>query len=619
MEFIFLELFNRSMSAGWLVLAVLLLRLLLKRAPKELTCALWALAAVRLICPFSLTSPVSLIPSAEVLSPYTIQYAPSPAADSGIPALNERINPVIAETFAPAPGASVNPLHVYFFLAGLVWAAGLFLLVLLSLIRYLQVRRNVQEAVLLEAPVWICDWVTSPFILGIFRPRIYLPSDLEEMHRTYVLAHEQAHLKRKDHWWKVLGYLLLCIYWFHPLLWAAYALFCRDLELACDERVIRDMDMAEKKAYSHALLSCSSRKRTVTACPLAFSEGKVKTRIKAVLHYQKPSFWLVLAAGTVCAVTALCFLTDPPPASARPSSEDPEAFAVSEETGPELSDGGQPKEAASGTDGLSDTSDPEDDFEKAVSRAILSHNASGRTASYDIACCDFAVLETTASAPAGGDSASAVTCYGWALYGEYRISDEGITNTGGSHLPVELTFEQTDSGWILKEYWEPRDGSYFAEDIRARFPAHIASDGLDSQKYILPQTQSCYKQVIEGSSLEPAPVIRRLLQTVLSDPKVSSNPGDYISAHPIEYRELLYYGEYTVRYCLKRFEQGGETGLEGWIMAVVCEELLQTRGTIPADADTAPTGQFWYDTLRAHASGLVEPYLSAVQKTAPEP
>ena len=358
-------------------------------------------------------------------------------------------------------------------------------------------------------------------------------------------------MARKDHWWKALGYVLLCIYWFHPLLWAAYALFCRDLELACDEKVIRNMDLQEKKAYSHALLSCSSKKRIMIICPLAFSEGKLKNRIKAVLHYKKPPFWIAAAAGIACAVTALCFLTDPvkAPASAESAPGD-HISAFFHENEPIPADSEQPETPSPNTESspdMSDPSEPADNIEDAITRAILTYHAFDQSVPYDLACCDFAVLETVHSALSKEASNPTVIFYGWALYQEYQILEDGIKETGGSHLPVELTFEQTDNGWELKEYWQPRDGSYFIEDIRSRFPAHIASDGIDSQKYILPQKQNCYRQAIENSSLEPAPVIRNLLkgmsyrpldmwvhlEEVLDDPHalVIANPPTYFSGY----------------------------------------------------------------------------------------
>lgn len=603
---LFLNLLNRSIAAGWLTLAIFLLRFLLKKAPRSLTCALWALIPVRLLCPVRLPCPISLLPSAEFLSLYEVRYAPSPSVDSGIPALNDLINPVIGSSFAPAPGASVNPLYVWMFFAGLVWAAGLICLLCHALLGLWRLHRQVREAVPYKDSVWFCDAVSSPFILGLFRPRIYLPSDLKEEVLPHVLAHEQMHLRRLDHWWKAFGYLLLLVFWFHPLLWAAYALFGRDLELACDERVIRSMDLSGKKAYSHALLSCSTGKRTALVCPLAFSEGSVKTRIKHVLSYHKPALWLVMAALILCTAAAVCFLTDPLPETVLDSSDilPPAGQNASREadTGPEPEISGEtilPETRSSVS------------LEDAISDAVLMQNRSSDSNDYDLACCDFTMLEQVTNAPADRDDTHTIICYGWALYQEYQISEKGIQDVGGSHVPAALTFEQDETGYRLTEYWTPRSGSYFNNDVRQRFPAYLADDGIDSQKYILSQMQSCYRQAVEASGLDTAPVIRTLVETIASGPALSSAPQDYLDDHPLEYRELLYYGTYTLRYCFGRFQLGNETGLEGQIMAAVCEELLQTEGTIPADAMTSPTGQYWYDTLLAHAGSLVEPYLPA--------
>lgn len=310
-ETIFLKLFNMSIAAGWLILAVIALRVLLRKAPRRLLCMLWAIAAVRLVCPFFPESPLSLIPSAETLSPYTVQFAGTPAINSGVPLINNALNPVIGEAFSPSPGASVNPLYVLTFFAAVLWAAGLCVLLVFALINFLLLLRRVREAVPFKSNVWLCDSVRSPFILGIIRPRIYLSSGAAKEQISYILAHEQAHLTRRDHWWKLLGYLLLAVYWFHPLMWTAYVLFCRDIELACDEKVIKDMSMSEKKAYSAALADCSTPGRPVFACPPAFGEIGVKKRIKTILSYRKPAVWIAAAAIIVCAAVALCFLTNP--------------------------------------------------------------------------------------------------------------------------------------------------------------------------------------------------------------------------------------------------------------------------------------------------------------------
>lgn len=310
MEAVFIKVLNMSISAGWLVLAVMLLRLLLKKAPKWISVVLWGIVGLRLVLPFSLQSAFSLIPSAEVVSP-SIGYAQHPEINSGVSVIDNAVNPTLSTSLAATPMNSVNPMQIILYLGSLIWAVGIAILLLYGLISYLRLRRKVAEAVPYEKNTWLCDQVKTPFILGVFRPRIYLPSGLNEEETAYVLAHEHAHLRRKDHLWKPLGFLLLTIYWFNPLVWVAYILLCRDIEAACDEKVISDMEMTEKKAYANALINCSMQRRLILACPLAFGEVGVKERVKGVLNYRKPAFWIIVTALIVCAVIAVCFLTNP--------------------------------------------------------------------------------------------------------------------------------------------------------------------------------------------------------------------------------------------------------------------------------------------------------------------
>lgn len=310
MEELFIKLLNNSLAASWLVPAVLLLRLLLKSAPKKFRCLLWGLVGLRLILPVRLKSPFSLIPSAVTVNP-DIVYAKNPVIDSGISALNRAINPVISEAFRAVPHNSANPLQVWFYLAAVLWLCGAAALLLYGLISYLRLRKIVAKAVVLEDGVWQYAGSASPFVLGLFSPRIYLPTGLSEADVPFVLAHERAHIARRDHWVKFLGFLLLSLYWFNPLLWAAYALLCRDIELACDEAVLRRQGPEIKRAYSAALLNCSVSRKSIAACPVAFGETGIRQRIKNILRYRKPAFWLVAAGGLACAGLALCFLTDP--------------------------------------------------------------------------------------------------------------------------------------------------------------------------------------------------------------------------------------------------------------------------------------------------------------------
>ena len=310
MSALFLKILNLSIIAGWITLAIVILRPLLKKAPKAITVALWALVAIRLLFPFSIESVISLIPSAETVPPEII-YVEEPAINSGVTYANTIINPVISEKLAPTPEASVNPMQILVSVASVIWVVGMIAMAIYAAVSYLRIRLKVRASIPMGERIRICDEIPSPFILGILRPRIYLPSDLEESQKAHVIAHEEAHLKRKDHWWKPLGFALLTVYWFHPLLWVAYILLCRDIELACDEKVIQNMEPLEKTAYSKALLSCSAPRRMISACPLAFGEVGVKKRIKAILHYKKPAFWFAVIAVVICVICTGCLLTDP--------------------------------------------------------------------------------------------------------------------------------------------------------------------------------------------------------------------------------------------------------------------------------------------------------------------
>lgn len=310
MDTLFLNLVNLSITASWLVLAVLLLRLIFRKAPRWIFCLLWGLVALRLVVPFSPESALSLIPSAKTI-PTDIAYETAPKIDSGFPVFDQAINPVLSQGFAPAAEASVNPLQVAARAASWVWLLGLAAMLVYAAVSYLLLQRRIRTATLLRDNIRQSEMAEFPFVLGFFRPRIYLPYSLSGEELNYILAHEQAHIKRRDHWWKLIGFLILSIYWFNPLMWLAYVLLCRDIELACDEKVVAHMEKEARRAYSTALLNCSVRRRSIAACPLAFGEVGVKNRVKNVMNYKKPAFWIILVALLACIAAAVCFLTVP--------------------------------------------------------------------------------------------------------------------------------------------------------------------------------------------------------------------------------------------------------------------------------------------------------------------
>lgn len=307
---VFIKTLNMGIAASWLILAVVVLRVILKRAPKRFRLLLWAVVGLRLVLPVSIESALSLVPSTQTL-PEDVMYAAAPELNTGIAALNDAINPAFTAAFAPEPAASANPLQVLLPVASVIWLAGAAVMLLWVLVSWLRLRRRVAEAVRLEGNVYESERVASPFVLGLIRPRIYLPFGLDEGAREQVLTHERSHIARGDHVIKPLGWLILAVYWYNPLVWLAYALFCRDIELACDERVIRRLPVSGRADYSQALLDLSRPHHGVGACPLAFGESAVKCRVKSVLTYKRPAFWLIMLAAVLCIGAAVCFLTDP--------------------------------------------------------------------------------------------------------------------------------------------------------------------------------------------------------------------------------------------------------------------------------------------------------------------
>ena len=311
MNELFLKIINMSISASWLILAVLILRLVLKKAPKWVNVLLWGIVAVRLICPLSFESTLSLIPSSETI-PLDIEMAAKPTIDSGVPAINSVVNPVLS-SFAPPQHVltSANPLQIWIPILNIIWLIGVGALLLYTAVSYWRLCRKVDTAVRYKGNIFQSENVSSPFVLGIIKPRIYLPFNMNGQDLEHVVAHEQAHIRRKDHWWKPLGFLLLTIHWFNPLMWLAYVLLCRDIELACDEKVIKELGNEQRADYMQALVACSVNRRMIAACPLAFGEVGVKERVKSVMNYKKPAFWVIIIAVIICVGVAACFLTNP--------------------------------------------------------------------------------------------------------------------------------------------------------------------------------------------------------------------------------------------------------------------------------------------------------------------
>ena len=441
----FSNILNASIAASWMVLAVIVLRFLLKKAPRWIHVALWGLVAVRLLLPFSIESSLSLIPSAETIPHEILQVEGTQLQEPAY--LDVVSNPIFPNGASVEIGQTIDRVQVHMTVMTLIWLIGVAVLLVYTITSYWHLRRKVREAVILRDNIFQSENTGSPFILGIIKPRIYLPYKIEEQTLVHVIAHEQAHIQRKDHWWKPLGFLLLTIHWFNPLMWLGYVLLCRDIELACDEKVIKNIDNEQRANYSQALVACSVKRPMIAACPLAFGEVGVKERVKSVLNYKKPAFWIIVVAVVACIVVAVCFLTNPSDKS------------------------------LSGKLGVS------------MDMAVAENNHSPHSAGNFIAT-DYDVLRIT-------KEKGKTTVYAWVYYAEYSFDGTDVKMESASHIPTAVTFDtyaddSDSSTYDVIEYWIPGDGSDYAKDIREKFPLAIQAKAFDTSG-AAKQKEKCLK------------------------------------------------------------------------------------------------------------------------------
>lgn len=449
---IFLKIVNMSISACWIVLAIILLRFILKKAPKWINCLLWGIAGLRLVMPFSFESMFSLIPSAETISKSA--DSPRPHFESGVTVVDNQVNNYLkGNYFEGVTRPAGNFVDITSILA-IVWGVGILALFIYTVISFIRLKGKIGTAVLLRDNIYQSESVVSPFVLGIINPKIYLPFNMSEQDMEHVIAHEQAHLRRKDHLWKPLGFLILILHWFNPMVWLGYILLCRDIELACDEKVVKELNNEQRADYSQALLTCSVNRRMIAACPVAFGEVGVKDRVKSVLSYKKPAFWIIVVGIIISIVVGVCFLTNPETTV----NEELSVLIDTQIAGRHYIEGYT------------------DDNFVAVHHKVLGVDKS---------------LNKT-------------TVYMWVLYHEYSCENGEIKLETGTYIPAVITAERT--GWHghyrLLEYWEPHDGSLYVDDIKEKFPLHMQEQALDSERYIDEQREFCENAAQEYFDLE---------------------------------------------------------------------------------------------------------------------
>jgi len=682
----FTQILNLSFSGGILVIVLLLVKQtpLLARVPRAWHCALWALVAVRLLVPFSIESPMSMLPTGQVIPESYLQLEPAQLDE---PVQLEIItNPVYDTQVVIDLETTADRVQVWDITATVVWLTGMGAMALYAVFSYLQLRLRLRMAAWVTGNVYECDGLETPFILGLLRPRIYLPSDLDLHTRTLVLAHENAHLKRLDHLWKPLGFAVLSIHWFNPIIWLGYRSFCRDIELACDERVTRSMDKGGVRAYSEALVRCSVPRRTLAMCPLAFCEVDVKGRIRRMLDRPRLTRGLLVLAIVVTALLGVCFLTNP----------------VTPEN--------QLDWILEGKNGCRTLGCMEQTLKLELRKDALPENVlNGQTHSFNDAPIGLQVFDDTSlvitEARMSGDE----------LLVTIRL-DHALPDTGSILLPGH-PFNESPDLQVQMAHWDTVDATQvYPDSIRLRgmgpsaFSVAIKMDvwnraqdylrfqvtGLYNLRYSFePQqaavdTQSIYAMeadylmgprfqlntdgtfrfsanpltsylgvgsyTLEGGKLVmktgdgeftwtfrveedafvfdadassavswypnlknrqplldgarfvlthqlPGEDIDALLTAITDSPAHSSNPGDYIDAHPEEYERLLALGQNTVSYSFRLFARGGQRDLKGHILALACREII---GQVEdADEDGLyMTGQDWFDAFAHHAEAL---------------
>ena len=609
MQETFIRLLNQSYQAGIVICFIILARFLLKiiKAPKKYAYYLWGIALVRLIFPFSFENIFSLLPKQTQPISTTILYEPIPQIHTGSMLIDRAVNSVLP---AAQPVASVNPLQIWIMMAQIVWLSGFLLLLLYTVVSYMKLKYRLVGSLHLKDNIYLADHIEAPFILGLIRPRIYLPSNLQSNEMEYILLHEQAHLKRRDHLVKMIAFLTVSVHWFNPLAWAAFILGCRDMEMSCDDQVMKTSKQDIRKEYTASLLSFSVGRRRLSATPLAFIEGDIKGRIKNVLHYKKPAGIIVMLALAIMIVLAVCLLSNPEssvenlnkgdtnteetvvqaiPSLGQENSVEEDVVGTNvigeENIGKDITEEDNVREDIVGENAVGANKVGEDiteenivgediagetDIEKAVSQAILTEGQND-SARYDIVVEAHTTLQTDAEE-------NSVTVYAMVLELGFSYTENSITEEGGSHMPVALTFDKKEDGsYTLQEYWRPEDGSYYATSIADKFPADIYGEAIDTQKYIYGHMQACYQQVVEYGNVDTDTLIKSLISEICSSPATSSSLGDYIKEHELESRELRYLGEYTLDYYSEHMIQEEKNSLEGKVMEIICEDINGDR------------------------------------------
>lgn len=648
----FPRLINMSAIASVVILFVLAARLILKRAPKIFSYALWAIVLIRLLVPIHIPSPVSAIPITQTTSSVEINAA-LPVLDYETPRdrqenIHSLQRSIENDTAYVHVSHSLEPTG---YLA-IAWLSGMGVMVLYSCLSYWTIRKKVSIAVPLRDNILIADDVKTPFVIGFICPKIYLPCNLEKSEQEYIILHEQHHIRRFDHVAKALAFLALTIHWFNPLVWVAFVLTCKDMEMSCDEAVIRELGEDVRADYSASLLTLATGHRIIAGTPLAFGEGDTKGRIKNLAKWKKPAIWILVIALILCVILSVCLLTNPIEEAgvedgvtyyagtvvdsamsvvnegdregrsyislACDDGEDRLFWMAKNYEKPDMDLIGQyvivrgKIESGTGLLVATNISISEQEFseslEEAIKRAILDHNYSPRYEGM-LQVASFKQLSGNSEGLASPESerkqVDKATVYGLAYHQVFRLEDGILVEEGGSHIPVVLTFAYDASeGFTLTEYWEPRDGTYYTKDLKAKFNGR---PWPDTQKNITEQAMNNYIQAMEYYDVGTDVLIRTLLDSVRSKAQFTLMEN-LIERDDHDVQILLHYGKETLEYCFSQFLEGNQSGETADIMAAVCKKIISDwkEPLLMMESVHPVTPQQWFDSYFEQALGYQE-------------
>lgn len=641
---LYMGVLDMSKTAAMVIAVVLLVRLLLKKAPKVFSYALWAVVLFRLLCPISFETPVSIVPHLpDTSTGYNLADESIDLAGAGMAAyqaVGDLLNGGLGVQHIPTTEVTEDGMtryvtadwwSVWILFGKYVWAAGMAVMLLYSAFSYRRIKKQIEIAIPIRDNIWIADDIKSPFVIGFVRPRIYLPGNLGEKEQEYIILHEQHHIRRFDHIFKALAFLALTIHWFNPLAWLAFGLACKDMEMSCDEAVIRKLGGIVRADYSASLLSLATGRRIIAGSLLAFGEGDTKGRIKNLAKWKKPAVWVLILAMVVCLILGVCLLTDRVDRNGQHIGITFYYGNVTEQ----MSDGSNPYIILACNDGTVKTfyyeagnedisndlpgknvrirarlqditghlftsevmqvhNDSFDTLEDAIQNAILRHHSSVRDKNV-LTCASFYSFASESSTPLGSDYSDIVTEYGIVYHQNFRLENGVLVEDGGCNVPTVLTFIVSEEGhYSLAEYWEPRDGTFYPEDIRAKYPALVRPD---TQKHLFEQKIAVLNQAIIGFQIDSKVVVDYLLTDICDMERWAGSLDDLMLMSELERELLVYYGQDTLDYCFAQFEKGNQTEPKGKIMASVCIEILEMKGGSVGSWADEKTGQEWYDSF----------------------